>query len=327
MDLIDRYLSAIRWNLPRGVRADDVIAELRDVIASRIEEREAALDRPLTRSEISAVLRDFGHPLVVAAGYGERQWLIGPDLFPFYFFVLKVVLAISVAMSVLSAVVTDLSSDQPLVRTLAHAVGNGWWSLLANAGLVTLIFAVIERTGGLAGYLRQWKPENLPDPGDLRMKPRRAWESLFEVAVGIAFILWWIGAIRLPMAYSNVKGLTLTPDPIWTAMWTPVLALAIAWVVRDMVAWLRPRWKAARAILMVGTTAGALALLAVIHRAGHWVTPASTTIDAAKLARLDYSLNLSIRWAIVIAGVIWLAQCAQELWRLTRARPLPPFRI
>ena len=45
MDLIERYLGAVRWNLPIGkpmeTRADDIIAELRDLIESRIEEREA----------------------------------------------------------------------------------------------------------------------------------------------------------------------------------------------------------------------------------------------------------------------------------------------
>ena len=66
MDLIDRYLTAIRWNLPRGSNADDILAELRDVIANRIEEREDALGRPLDEKEVGALLREFGHPLVVA---------------------------------------------------------------------------------------------------------------------------------------------------------------------------------------------------------------------------------------------------------------------
>jgi hypothetical protein len=86
MDLLDNYLAAIRWNLPRGANPDDVIAELRDVIANRIEEREDRLDRALRRDEVSALLRDFGHPLVVAARYGPQQSLIGPELFPFYWF-------------------------------------------------------------------------------------------------------------------------------------------------------------------------------------------------------------------------------------------------
>ena len=54
MDLIERYLNAIRWNLS-GDKADDIIAELRDVIASRIEDREEMLGRALTRAERKAL--------------------------------------------------------------------------------------------------------------------------------------------------------------------------------------------------------------------------------------------------------------------------------
>ena len=119
MDLIDRYLTAIRWNLPRAANADDVIAELRDLIASRIEDREESLGRALTDKEISTLLRDFGHPLVVAARYGTQQHLIGPDLFPFYWFSLKVVLALSVALLILSGVGDIVFGGNPL-RSLAQ---------------------------------------------------------------------------------------------------------------------------------------------------------------------------------------------------------------
>src|SRR3982751_2179820 len=91
MDLLERYLNAIRRNLPaRG--AEDIVAELRDVLASRIEDREEALGRSLTAEEIEAIVKDFGHPLVVAARYRKQQWLIGPEVFPFYMSVMRIVL-------------------------------------------------------------------------------------------------------------------------------------------------------------------------------------------------------------------------------------------
>jgi hypothetical protein len=320
MDLIDRYLSAIRWNLPRSANAEDVIAELRDVIASRIEEREDALDRPLTANEISALLRDFGHPLVVAARYGTQQSLIGPDLFPFYWFSLKVVLAISLAVELVTGAIGAISRGGSLVHVLTHAAGGAWWTLLANAGLVTLIFAVVERTGWLTGYLRDWKPEDLPDLGAMKAKPKSAWEAVFEVAVGIAFILWWVGIIHVPLVYSDAKGLVLTPDPIWMALWAPILALAVVQLVSNLVQWLRPRWTALRATLSIATAAGALGLLVILYRTGHWVTASSAAIPTGKLAEIDRSTNLGIHYAIIAVGVIWVIQCGQELWRLRAAR-------
>ncbi|RYD85726.1 MAG: hypothetical protein EOP61_38590, partial [Sphingomonadales bacterium] len=72
MDLIERYLGAVRWNLPAG-KTDDILAELREVIESRIEDREEALGRSLDRNEISALLKEFGHPITVAGGYHDQR--------------------------------------------------------------------------------------------------------------------------------------------------------------------------------------------------------------------------------------------------------------
>ena len=83
MGLVERYLSAISAQPPCR-EADDIVAELGDAIASRIEDREEALGRPLTADEIEALVKDFGHPLVVAARYRNQQWLIGPEVYPFY---------------------------------------------------------------------------------------------------------------------------------------------------------------------------------------------------------------------------------------------------
>ena len=322
MDLVDRYLSTIRWNLPRAANADDVIAELRDLIASRIEDREESLGRALSDGEVSALLRGFGHPLVVAARYGPQQSLIGPDLFPFYWFCLKVVLAICAAVIAINGALHVMTGGEPLMRAVMHGVNNIWGSLLANAGLVTLIFAVIERTGWLSSYLDQWKPEELPDLRDftVKTKPKSGWESAWEVAFGIAFILWWVGLIPVPIAWTNAKGLTLAPDPIWAAMWWPILALMVARLVFNAVQWVRPRWKAARGVLSVVTAAGAVAVLAIVYQAGHWLTATSATMPAPRVAEIDRSTNLGIHCAIIVVGVIWVLQCGKELWVLVMAR-------
>jgi hypothetical protein len=221
---------------------------------------------------------------------------------------------------VATGVTGAISSGHSVLNALLHVLATGWWSLIANAGLVTLIFAVLERTGWLTEYLEQWSPEELPDLKDFTVKPQSTWESVFEVVAGIVIILWWIGVIRIPFAYSDAKNLTLTPAPIWAEMWTPILALLVARLVFNLVKWLRPRWKVARAVLSVGTAAGALALLALIYQAGRWVTATSATMSAGQLAEVDRSTNLGIHYAIIVVGVIWVFQCAKELWRLYMSR-------
>ena len=320
MDLLDNYLNTIRWNLPRGANADDIVAELQDVIASRIEEREDALNRPLTKDETSAVLRDFGHPLVVAARYGTQQWLIGPEVFPFYLFSLKIVLAISLVILVFSGAAGGILGDQHAMRTVMQGLHEGWWSLLANAGLVTLIFAVIERTGWLNGYLRNWSPEHLPDLGKLKRKPKSAWELVFEIGVGIAFVLWWVGAIHVPVVYAHAEDLNIEAAPVWAQYYWPILALLVGRVGYNIVRLLRPRWLAVHAAIAVGLAAVGVAVLTLIYRAGAWVLVSSPTIAPDKLADLQRSLDLSAKVTLVAIGAMLVAQALGAVWRWYRGK-------
>jgi hypothetical protein len=319
MDLIDRYLTAIRWNLP-GAKADDIIAELRDVIASRIEDREEALGRPLTRDETSDLLRDFGHPLVVAGRYSSQQHLIGPETFPFYFFVLKLVMAICAALIVLTTAVQMIFNPVNGAQALSQGFHDAWWTLLGNAALVTLIFAGIERTGWLSGYLRRWKPEQLPDLSDLRIKPKKAWEGAFEAVAGIGFLLWWAGLIHIPSFYSSAPGLRIEPAPVWTAYYWPIFALIAARVIENLIQWLRPRWRLIRAVLGVTVAVAGVALLAQIYKAGEWVVVVSTGAPAQQVADIQQSLHLALGIAFVVVGVVWVLQALGALWRLWRVR-------
>ena len=73
MDLVNEYLRAVAALLPKAQR-DDIVAELRDTILNRIEEREADLGRPLTDDEVEAVLREERY------GYTLRQALASDGL-------------------------------------------------------------------------------------------------------------------------------------------------------------------------------------------------------------------------------------------------------
>ena len=238
MDLIDRYLAAIARRLPAD-KADDIVAEIRDDLLSRQEAREEALGRPLDRGEVSALIKDFGHPLIVAARYRPPQYLIGPDAFPFFLATLRIVAMFLVVVMAVDAAAGVAFGHVPLIRAVAKSVTGLFSSAMLAFGTVVAIFYALERAGFPADHLRQWRPEQLPEPRD--RQPSR-WGSAFEVAVGLYAILWWCGVVPLPLLYTNVKGLTLTPDPFWMSLWWPVLALMVARLVYNVVQWLRPRW-------------------------------------------------------------------------------------
>src|ERR1700730_5515129 len=95
MQIVDRYLQSVKKCLP-AKQADDIIRELSENISSQIEDKESELNRSLTETEVEAILKQHGHPLLVASRYRQEQrsvsfgrQIIGPALFPFYIRVLK----------------------------------------------------------------------------------------------------------------------------------------------------------------------------------------------------------------------------------------------
>src|SRR5271170_7182158 len=91
MELLDRYLAAVKKHLP-WQRQDDIVAELRANLESQFEDKEAELGRPPTALEVEAILKQMGPPMQVAARYQTQQYLIGPALFPTYWYLLRLVL-------------------------------------------------------------------------------------------------------------------------------------------------------------------------------------------------------------------------------------------
>jgi len=317
MDLIERYLGAVRWNLP-AAKADDIIAELADLIAARIEDREESLGRPLDKAEVSQLLREFGHPIAVAGQYKEQRALIGAEVFPFYWFVLKVVLIVVAAIELVQ-IGGGIVVTGDLVRAVARGSGGLVHSLIYNAALVTLSFAVIERLGWLDSYLAKWKPEELPDLGKLRLdlSPRKRWEPLFEIGFGIAFLIWWAGGFTIPFVPHDAQ-VRITGAQVWTTLYWPVALLVWARIALSLIGFLRPGWKAVRAALILGCTAGTLFIAKVLHEAGQIVTVIGT--DTAKAARIQESLDKSLEIAVIVVAAVTAFQCAKELYQLYRER-------
>jgi hypothetical protein len=322
MDLVERYLGAVRWNLPAS-RADDIIAELGDLIHARIEDREEALGRPLGKDEISRLLKEFGHPLAVAGQYHEQRALIGPEVFPFYWFALRVLLAVVGLIAAIQIGGRVIVGNEHISRALAHGMGEAFEALLLHAAIVTLAFAVVERTGWLATYLERWKPEELPELPTISAPrvgaPSRSsrWEAVFGIALSIVFLGWWSGSVDLPFIPRDTE-VRVHGAPIWTTLYWPVVVLVWLQIVHSLVVLVRPRWKSARAMLVILVTAGTVAMAAVLHQAGALVVV--TAGDAAQTLRLQHSLDMALLIAVMVIPAIAIVQAAVDLWKLHRER-------
>ncbi len=176
MELLDRYLHAVKFWLPRQ-QQDDIIAEISEDLRSQIEEREHQLGRSLNENEIAELLRRRGRPLLVANGYLPQQALIGPILFPIFILVLKIAVLCSVIPRLLVLIGFFIFDPKYRMEGLGVLIGRTWselwFGMFVTFGIVTLIFAIIERTQEKSRWLEKWDPLKLPKVKDTRRIPRR----------------------------------------------------------------------------------------------------------------------------------------------------------
>ena len=161
MDLVERYLKAVAAQLRKDNR-DDIVAELRDEIMGRLEALEAHLGRAPTDDEVEGLLREVGHPLSVAARYRPGpQALIGPELYPWWMFGLKVGLTVMAAVTLIGLAVRVLVGDV----YVGQAIGQGISSLISGAitvaGLLTAVGFVLERQSKKPDFIAKWRVKDL----------------------------------------------------------------------------------------------------------------------------------------------------------------------
>ena len=248
MDLLDRYLHAVKKHLP-WQRQDDILAELRANLESQLEDKEAGLGRPLTAPEVEVWLKELGPPIQMAAPYLPQQYLIGPSIFPIYWYVLRFALLLAlIVYSVVSAVLI-FAGAYPTLTAILGATLRIPSILLTTAMWVTLVFACIEfaitRFGtnwlpadkfpAAAAYGPNWTPSDLP-PIERKAhggkKARSYAQALAEVIFGFLLIVWLLLIPRYPflllgpgIVFAHLSPFQL--EPIWWQFYWWIVGLNI----------------------------------------------------------------------------------------------------
>lgn len=192
MKLLELYLDKIRQNLPQRNR-EDILKEIRSTLMDMIEDRNPNPGGKPDEDTLKAVLREFGSPRKVAIQYGARNYLIGPQLFPVYLQVLRVVLIIVGAFNVIGlivALVNQSGFDSGMFEAILEVIGSLVSSLFMAFGIVTLSFAGIERTTPDDFKVKineKWDPDDLLKEED---KDRvNVLELAFEITFSMIFIV------------------------------------------------------------------------------------------------------------------------------------------
>jgi hypothetical protein len=318
-ELISRYVAAVRRRLPQK-DARDITAELREAVASRLEAREAELDRPADKAEMVALLRTFGSPMLAAARYTGRQYLIGPDLYPYYGPTARIVVGIVAAVAMVGFLVQGVLSEHPLFPVL-NGLAAAWNGGLLAFGVVTVVFVVLEQTKTGPKLERAWRPEQLPR--DIRDKPKSLFESLFSLAWDAIFIGWWMGLLHFPNTLpgeAGAQGLALDfNSAAGAAVHLPVLAIAAVQAMIHIADLIRPVWSRLRGIVASGVDIGGLGVVWALARHGPLFTVSGPEADADRIARLNeafVAISQVIVWSLALGFAIALTM---EIWRLARS--------
>jgi len=263
--LVDHYLLQLRTFLPAKQR-DDIAAELRDSIRSAVEERERALGRALSDDEQNEVLRGFGHPLVVAGRYLPMQHLIGPDVFPLYWYALQAVLIVITVIGGLLAGIALLTAPNAAQAAVRVAV-DFWWFALQAAAIVTLVFAVLDHGKARFSFLERFDARKL-DAGVLSVRaaplsPIPRFDTTFELATTAILLLWWVEWLVFP---SQWLGVVLRLSSAVEAFFYPVLVLCIVDFARLGVDLLRPYRTRPRVALRLVLNLAWLAVFVLAYR-------------------------------------------------------------
>jgi hypothetical protein len=331
MDLIERYLQAVQFWLPKAQK-DDIIAELSEDLHAQIEEREAVLNRSLTEPEVEAILKQRGRPVLVANRFLPQEQLIGPVLFPIYKFVLKIVMAAYLIPWALVWAGMMIFSPAYRAHELAHSwiaavisAWSAWWGTAFFAlSTVTLIFAILERVQARKHFLEQWDPRKLPAVRNPNVISRAT--ATFELIVNLAGAVVWATNMYHPVAL--IPDIRISVSPLWLWFFWGFLLVCLANSALSAVAFTRPYWTTERAILRLLTDGVGSALFCWLMKANILIGFTIANVSPERTAEISNIINM---WAVklfpfAVTMGIWIA-CANgyRIVRLKMGHARPTF--
>ena len=212
-DLLDRYLHAVKFWLPKA-QQQDIIAEIAEDLHSQVEEREAALGHTLPEDDLADILKKRGAPMRVASVYLPGQRLVNPAMVPLYRLVLKIVLlwvlAPLLAIVFLGRMFTSAHPEQVLLQFWAQAFSTGF----TTVGIVTVVFAVLERCHVKIKGLDDWDPRKLPRvPASQETSAR--WDHLAGFIFGMLAAVCWAYLMWQRAEFSFSGGPRIILGPVW----------------------------------------------------------------------------------------------------------------
>ncbi len=223
MEIIKKYIYAIQRRLP-AQNKEDIAKEINSLIFDELEGKFGKRDE-YTEAEIEEVIKEMGHPREVASRYrGDKQLLIGQEIFPIY----KMVLAIAAGATTLGLVVSYIvrvineaaagnATFMLFLSNFGQLLGSLFSAILGLVGSVTIVFALIQHFGKFdsedVNIYDDWKPKDLPELPEEKDRVQK-WEaivSMFFIIVGAVILNYYVAYGNLPFIINEGAQVTVLP--------------------------------------------------------------------------------------------------------------------
>jgi hypothetical protein len=232
-DLIDRYVYAVTKNLPSKIR-NDISSELYTLIEDMIESR--CGDMPPSETDIKVVLTELGTPSELAGKYSpdEEKYLIGPQYYWKYKFLLSIILATTAFGLTIASIVTAIIDPEV---NWYFAIPS-WFAMmimgLLNAfAFVTLLFVIFQRKG-IDVKINSDSLDNLPP-----VPKKKALISKHESIMGIFFsIIFATLFLIVPEIFvvhflDDTRIIPIFNTDIIKSVWYIIIAFAVLGIIRE----------------------------------------------------------------------------------------------
>lgn len=311
MELLDRYLQAVKTFLPKA-RQDDILRELSENILSQMDDKEAELGRPLNEDEQAAIVKQHGHPMFVASRYRSRQHLIGPAVFPIYLLLLKGGLVGALAVYVVIATVAALIGPNPvqqIVQTLLKFPGVALYVF----AWMTLVFLALDLVQAKYHFLDKWNPRSLPPVVKYADRIPRVNSAAELIGGAVALVFWWSAVPYFPYLVFDPAIGSWHLAPVWRTFSLAITLIVLAGMAQSGVNLLRPHWTQFRSAMRLATDAAALVIFYFLLNAHGWVV--FTGAGAVGHAQAVQSINHVFYSCLLAAAFICVID---SLWHIRR---------
>jgi hypothetical protein len=305
MELVERYLQAVKFWLPRE-KQDDIIAELGDDIRSEIDEQEAALGHPLEKGDLETLLKRRGPPVLVAERFLPQRHLIGPMWFPIYWYVLRLALAFNVVPWLVVWLILVFNSSSYRAAhpdmTIFGTFSTLWTSVLVQFAVITVIFAALDRLQSRQKFIENWKVGHLPRLKKDRTRVARA-ESAFNLAFNGIFLYWLLSVPAWPwMAFGPAAAL-FHLNPALHVYFAPAVLFVLIGVVQAVLNLWRPECTWLPPATGLATSIGGLLVLNSAMKIYPYFSLLDPAANSARYGHVVYGLNTIV---LLSLGCVWL---------------------